>query len=76
MMRLKGSYRDTCGSCTHFARDHVREREQVEIWPWMAGFPVHKCDVHGQVVESLDSPNACMSAADGCVDFERRGRRR
>ena len=75
-MRPVGDYRDTCGKCVHFLRDEEREREQCEIWPWMAGCPVYKCSVHGQIVEPLDSPNACMSAAEGCMDFERRGRRR
>lgn len=75
-MRRVGDYRDTCGACVHFARDPEREREQAEIWPWTAGWPVHKCDVHGQVVEAGDSPNACHSAAEGCMEFERRYRRR
>lgn len=74
-MRRVGDYRDTCGACVHFSRDPEREREQAEIWPWMAGWPVHKCDVHGQVVEAGDSPNACHSAAEGCMEFERRYRR-
>lgn len=75
-MKTLGDYRDTCGQCVHFERDPEREREQAEIWPWMTGWPVHRCAVHGQVVESGDSPNACRSAAEGCMDFERGRRRR
>jgi hypothetical protein len=73
-MRKVGDYRDTCGACVHFIRDEEREREQAEIWPWTAGWPVHACGLSRQVVESLDSPNACGSAAEGCAEFERRGR--
>lgn len=70
-----GDYRDTCGACVHFVRDEAREREQSEIWPWTAGWPVHMCDIGGQVVEAGDSPNACHSAAEGCTDFARRKHR-
>ena len=74
-MRPVGDYRDTCGACVHFVRDEAREREQAEIWPWTAGWPVHMCDIDGRVVWAGDSPNACHSAAEGCTDFARSGRK-
>lgn len=73
-MRRVGDYRDTCGRCAHFSRDPEREREQAEIWPWMAGRPLHRCALDGRAVEAGDSPNACGSAAEGCMEFVRRRR--
>lgn len=67
-------YRCHCGECRHFALDEERTRLKREVFGELTP-KVYRCKKSHIFIDHLDSPNNPSSAAAGCCDYEKAGKR-
>lgn len=68
-------YRDHCGECRHFMIDAWLM--QIRRYAYGVGAPAaYYCDALRAYVNASDSPQNPISAAAGCVHYEKGKRRR